>query len=143
MTLNVPLPKRTIIRLPIIKQGLREGLNYTQIGERCGVTEKTIDRDMTSWVNSGLFEQWLKTEFVELHEYARQANPIEAYKEISKIVGRMVTRKTEVKEEINVREEHAISITTNLSEYDSAIEEELTRILRANRNKQQVDTAIT
>lgn len=98
---NVPLPKKTALRLPKIKQGLREGLNYQQIAENCGVkSSQTIDRDMKAWVESGLFEVWLKTEFVELHEHARIANPLEAYKEIAKIVGRMVTRKTEVTEDI-------------------------------------------
>ena len=95
------LSTQTKIRLPTIKQGLREGFNYEQIGSKCGVTEKTIDRDMGDWVESGQFEIWLKTEFVELHNYTRKANPIEAYKQLSKIVGRMVTQKSEIKAEIN------------------------------------------
>jgi len=89
------LSKRTQIRLPTIKDGLRKGLNYDSISESCGVTSQTIDRDMKAWVQSGEFEVWLKTEFAELHGYAREANPMEAYKEIAKIVGRMVTRKVE------------------------------------------------
>jgi len=96
------LSRMTLQRLPAIKEGLREGLNRDQIGERCGVSEKTIDRDMKSWVESGLFEVWLKEEFVELHNYARTKNPIEAYKQIAKIVGRMVTHKAELKEQIDV-----------------------------------------
>ena len=98
---NVPLPHKTALRLPKIKQGLREGLTYDQIAELCGVkSSQTIDRDMKAWVESGLFEVWLKTEFVELHEYARQANPLEAYKNICKIVARMVTRKEEITQDI-------------------------------------------
>lgn len=97
---NVPLPTKTAIRLPKIKQGLREGLNYQQIAESCGLkSSQTIDRDMKAWVESGLFEVWLKTEFVELHEYMRTANPTEAYKNICKIIARMVTRKEEIKSE--------------------------------------------
>jgi hypothetical protein len=98
---NVPLPKKTILRLPKIKQGLRDGLNYDQIATNCGVkSSQTIDRDMKAWVESGLFEIWLKTEFVELHQHARVANPLEAYKEIAKIVARMVTRKEEITQDI-------------------------------------------
>ena len=98
---NVPLPKKTALRLPKIKEGLREGLNYQQIAESCGVkSSQTIDRDMKAWVESGLFEVWLKTEFVELHEYVRVANPVEAYRNISRIIGRMVTRKIDVTEDI-------------------------------------------
>jgi hypothetical protein len=94
------LPTQTRIRLPKIKDGLRNGLNYTKIGASCGVTSQTIDRDMKAWVESGDFEVWLKTEFAELHGYARTANPMEAYKEISKLVGKMVTRKIEAKTEV-------------------------------------------
>ena len=109
---NVPLPHKTTIRLPKIKQGLREGLNYQQIAESCGVkSAQTIDRDMKAWVESGLFEVWLKTEFVELHEHTRVANPLEAYKEIAKIVAKMVTRRTEVKQDIDIQEKQEVTFT--------------------------------
>ena len=98
---NVPLPKKTAFRLPKIKHGLREGWGYQQIAEYCGLkSSQTIDRDMKAWVESGDFELWLKTEFIELHEHVRVANPVEAYRNICKIVARMVTRKTEVTEDI-------------------------------------------
>lgn len=91
-------------RLPLIKQGLREGLNREQIGAHCRVTEKTIDRDMKAWVQSGLFEIWLKEEFLDLHNYARTADPITAYKEIARIIGKMVTRKVEAHTVEEIRE---------------------------------------
>lgn len=98
------LSRWTLKRLPIIKASLRKGLNRDQIGAACGVTEKTIDRDMRAWVDSGLFETWLKEEFLDLHNYARDADPIEAYKQVAKIVGRMVTRKVEAKHVEELRE---------------------------------------
>ena len=99
MTQNVPktsLSVHTLKRLPQIQQGLMEGLSREQIGETCKVTEKTIDRDMNAWVQSGFFEIWLKTEFVQLYYHEKTANTTEAFKEISRIVGRMVTQKHEV-----------------------------------------------
>ena len=51
-------------RLPNIKAGLLKGLNYTQIGEKCGVQEKTIDRDIAKWLESGDFETWIKAEWM-------------------------------------------------------------------------------
>ena len=111
MSQNEPLPHNTILRLPKIKHGLREGWNYDQIAEYCGLKNSvTIDRDMKAWVQSGQFEIWLKTEFVELHEHARIANPLDAYKEISKIVGKMVTRRTEVKQDIDIQEKQEVRI---------------------------------
>lgn len=98
---NVPLPKNTALRLPKIKQGLRDGLSYNQIAEVCGVkSSQTIDRDMKAWIESGLFETWLITEFVELHNHMRTADPAKAYDNICRIVSRMVTQKREINEEI-------------------------------------------
>jgi hypothetical protein len=117
MPQNVPLPTQTIIRLPKIKQGLREGLNYQKIADLCNVkSEKTIDRDMQAWVQSGDFEIWLKTEFVILHSHAVVADPIEAYKEIAKIVAKMVTQKREVLIDESVTETHNYNL--NYSEED-------------------------
>jgi chromatin segregation and condensation protein Rec8/ScpA/Scc1 (kleisin family) len=135
------LSTRTLKRIPIIKESLRKGLNREQIGEKCGVTEKTIDRDMKAWVESGLFEIWLKEEFIDLHNYARDADPITAYKEIARIVGRMVTRKIEAHtlEEIKVEEKH-VSIVGTLREYEEAIERAADQNLQAERARKQVDT---
>jgi len=113
---KMSLSQHTLKRLSTIQQGLREGLSREQIGANCKVTEKTIDRDMQEWVQSGLFEVWLKTEFVTLHSYAVGANPLEAYKEVAKIVARMVTQKRELKEEIT--ETKTVNYNVNYSEED-------------------------
>ena len=99
MSLSTP----TLRRLPKIKAGLLRGLNYTKIGTSCGVTEKTIDRDVRAWVDSGLFETWVKQEWMRLHGIIVKAYPELAYKELSRIVGRMVTRKIEKKEQVDIR----------------------------------------
>jgi type IV secretory pathway TrbF-like protein len=72
---------------------------------------------MQDWVQSGDFEIWLKTEFVILHSHAVVADPIEAYKEIAKIVAKMVTQKREVAIDENVTEKHIYQIN-NFSEED-------------------------
>ena len=91
-------------RLPNIKAGLLKGLNYTQIGEKCGVQEKTIDRDIAKWLESGDFETWIKAEWVRLHNIIIHEDPTEAYKQVSKILGRMVTRRVESKHTEEIRE---------------------------------------
>ena len=135
------LSTATLKRLPTIKESLRKGLNRTQIGLKCGVNEKTIDRDMKAWVQSGLFEIWLKEEFVDLHNYVRDDDPITAYKEIARIVGRMVTRKVEAHtiEELKVEEKH-VSIVGTLRDYEEALERAASRDFQANRARKQVDT---
>lgn len=93
------LTQQTLRRLPTIKASLLTGLNYVQIGKKCGVTEKTIDRDVKSWIESGDFETWIKEEWLRLHNQIIHDSPALAYKEISRLVGRMVTRKAEIKSE--------------------------------------------
>lgn len=102
------LSTKTLHRLPTIKQGIMEGLNRTKIGEKCGVTEKTIDRDVRAWVDSGLFEVWLKEEFLRLHSLISKTYPELAYKEVSRIIGRMVTRKVEAKTEYTKKVLHVM-----------------------------------
>jgi hypothetical protein len=102
---NVPLPKKTAIRLPKIKQGLRDGLNYDQIAANCGLkSSQTIDRDMKAWIESGLFEIWLITEYIETHYYMKNANKSKVYDNLTRIISRMVTQKRELKVEENIRE---------------------------------------
>lgn len=94
------LSTQTQKRLPTIKQGLLTGLNYENIGRKCGVTERTIDRDISNWVDSGQFETWIKEEWMRLHNIIVHEDPVEAYRQITKLVRRMVTQKVEAKEEI-------------------------------------------
>jgi DNA-binding transcriptional regulator LsrR (DeoR family) len=98
------LTTQTLKRLPYIQQGLHEGLNRQQIGQACGVTEKTIDRDMNAWVESGLFEIWIKKEFVETYPDIKREDKVLAFQEIAKLVGKMLTRKIERKEQIDIRQ---------------------------------------
>ena len=107
------LPTQTLKRIPQIKKGLLTGLNYQQIGDSVGVTEKTIDRDVKQWLNSGDFETWVKEEWVRLHTQIIHDNPTEAYKQISRIVGRMVTRKLEA-HSIDERRETHVFISAKL-----------------------------
>jgi DNA-binding transcriptional regulator LsrR (DeoR family) len=104
------LSTQTRIRLPKIQEGLRQGLTHDQIAENCGVTSRTIERDLDSWYESGEFETWLKAEFVELYEYVRTANPTIAFKELARLMGKMVTRKAEIKTESIIEEKKEVHI---------------------------------
>lgn len=98
------LSTQTLKRLPTIKAGLLKGLNYTQIGNKCGVTERTIDRDIKVWLESGQFETWIKEEWIRLHNLIIHEEPVEAYRQLTKILAKMVTRKAELKTTEEIRE---------------------------------------
>jgi len=96
------LTPQTRKRLPKIKAGLLKGDNYTIIGEACGVTEKTIDRDVKAWLQSGDFEDWLKTQWIELHGRILAEDPTEAYRQTSRLVTKMITQRQEIRTEGNL-----------------------------------------
>lgn len=93
------LSKQTLHRLPKIKAGLLEGFTYTEIGKSCGVTKRTIDRDMQAFATSGLLEAWVKTEWARMYGIIQQKEPVEAFRNLTKLLGKMVTRKIEAHSE--------------------------------------------
>lgn len=95
MSQNV-LSKQTLARLPHIKNGLIKGSTHDTIGKHCGVTEKTIDRDIDSWVKSGFFETWIKTEFLRLHPVMCKAYPELVYRELARLMGKMAVHRQEI-----------------------------------------------
>lgn len=122
------LSTQTLKRLPYIQQGIHEGLSREQIGESCGVTEKTIDRDMNSWVESGLFEVWIKKEFVETYPDIKKEDTVLAFQEIAKLVGKMLTRKIEKREQIEFREKVEIDLNV-FSDDEKSILDHAARLL--------------
>ena len=87
------LSTQTQRRLPTIKRHLLLGQSSQQIGECLGVTEKTIDRDIRAFIESGDFELWIKEEWIRLHNIIIHDNPEEAYRNITKLVSNMLTRR--------------------------------------------------
>jgi len=89
------LPEATRIRLPKIKTGLIEGKTSEQIAKECGVTRETIERDKHAWRQSGDFEDWIKEEWLRLHILIQEKDPVIAYKEITRLLGKTLTQKVE------------------------------------------------
>jgi len=106
------LSTQTLKRLPTIKHSLLTGLTTQQIGDKLGVTEKTIDRDLKAFRQSGEFEAWLKEEWMRLHHIIIKQNPTEAYKQITRLIGQTITRRIEARTEIEktVTTKHEINI---------------------------------
>ena len=94
------LTQQTLRRLPHIKEGLLKGATYDTIAQNLGVGHRTIDRDIQNWVNSGNFESWIKEEWLRLHNIILHEDPTEAYRNITKLVSHMLTRKIEHHEEV-------------------------------------------
>lgn len=130
-----PVKRREIIRENILDH------TYTEIATLCHCTIRTIKRDVQQWKREGGFEEFLLDEFFRSYPDMKANFPEKAFDRLCYLLGKTLTRKIEAHtlEEVKVEEKH-VNITANLTQYDNAIEEELNRILRANRSKQSVDT---
>jgi hypothetical protein len=96
---------------------------------------------MRGWIESNLFETWIKEEFVETYPDIKKEDKGLAFQEIAKLVGKMLTRKIERKEQIELSQKVEVNVTSNLQQYESLIAEELNRTLHANSATKQVDPA--
>jgi hypothetical protein len=132
------LSHQTQQRLPHIKAGLLRGDSYTTIGHACGVTDKTIDRDMHAFVTSDAFWTWIKEEYLRLHAVVVHENPTAALTNLSRLVAKMIPQRLEAHtvEELKIDEQHV----TIIADYTSAIESAAKRDLQALRAEQQMDT---
>lgn len=80
-------------RLPTIIEGLFNGKTYDEIAKDCGVTRRTIERDIASWRASGGFEDELQNEWFQVHAKVKQENLIEVYRRLTYLLGRTMTQK--------------------------------------------------
>jgi hypothetical protein len=126
------LSRQTLNRLPKIKRGFIRGSTYEQMAISCGVHHRTIERDVQSWVDSGLFETWIKQEFLRLHPKAVKKDLLKAYDNICKLVGKMLTRKIETKTELKGEIKHRTDINILLQKYETIVERATNRNLQEN-----------
>jgi len=128
------LSEPTRRRLPRIKKGLINGLTIGQIADICKVTEKTIDRDLNKFRASPLFEEWLREEWQRLHYIIINENPVEAYRQLTRLLGQTFTRKIEALS-IQKIEQH---VTIDVSENEDEILSKAARILTRKRKSQSI-----
>jgi len=137
------LSRQTQVRLPKIQKALFQEKTMQEIAEICKVSDKTIDRDMKAWVDSGEFELWLKEEWLRVYIDIKKIKPIIAFEALNNLVGKMLTRKIERKEQIELSQKVEVNVTSNLQQYESLITEELNRTLQTDSARKQVDPAPT
>lgn len=94
------LPYHTRKRLPLIIDGLLAGKNYEQIAHDCGLkSPKTIQRDLERWRDRGGLESFLQNEWLRMHGKVKQLDPIEAHRQLTRLLGRTLTQKVKAEVE--------------------------------------------
>ena len=98
-------PKQHLIRIGKIKHYLLDGRNLTEIAGLCGVSRRTIYRDIEAWVDTGDFEAWLAQEWLHIHQCVKQKDLKEVYRQLSGMMKRRMKQKVEadVKETIIIQ----------------------------------------
>jgi len=132
------LPRQTQIRLPKIQKALIDEKTIQEIADICKVSDKTIDRDMKAWVDSGDFETWLKEEWLRVYVDIKKMKPIVAFEALNNLVGKMLTRKIERKEQIEVSEKVEIDLSV-FSDDEKSILDRAARVLEK-KSKRKPDS---
>jgi len=86
-------------RLEILKRELLLGSTHEEIAEICGVSRKTIERDIRKWELTGGFEDWIRREFKDLFVGISETDEPLAFREMSKLAARTMVQKSEAKVE--------------------------------------------
>lgn len=89
-------------RLEVIQKELPKGTTHEEIARLCGVTRRTIERDIAEWRAEGGFERWLQDEFFRLHDKVRSDDEKTAYKVIARLLERTLKQKVEAQVEAGV-----------------------------------------
>lgn len=88
------LPPNTRKRLPKIIAGLLAGRTHDQVAADCAVkNRKTIERDIELWAQNGGLEKWLQQEWMKIHGKIADQDPIEAYRQLTKLLSKTMTQR--------------------------------------------------
>lgn len=87
------LPQPPLRRRQIIKENTASHTN-AEIARICGVTERTIDRDIAEMKESGEWTEWLEATLLDLMRDG-ELSDAEKFREIAKLYGKTLTTKSE------------------------------------------------
>ena len=82
-----------------IRELLPLGKTYQEIADVCGVTERTIRRDIKEWQDEGGFEEWLLNEFFRLHGAKGEGDWKTRYRVVSRLLEKTLKQKIEAEVE--------------------------------------------
>lgn len=108
-----PQQRRLIIKENIFKT------NYQGLANLCGVTKRTIIRDVNQWRQDGGFEESLIDEFVSTYPNIKQQFPDKAFDRLCYLIGRQMTRKIDIRKE--VKTEHKTEVSVLIEKYETVI----------------------
>lgn len=91
---------------------------------------------MTRWVQTPDFTNWLREEWIRLHTITITKEPIEAYRQVTKLLAKSMISRAEIKSEH--REEITERITIDATRDEDEVLSEAARILTRKRRSQSI-----
>lgn len=85
-----PKKRREIIRDNILFH------TYEDIASKCGVSKRTIIRDINKWKSEGGFDQFLIKEFFELYSLEKRENPSRALDRVIMLMTKRMENRPEL-----------------------------------------------
>jgi len=114
MSQNITLSAKDRRDIELIKPMLLDGKNQLDMSLKLDLRRETVNRKIARWVQTPDFEVWLKTAWLDKY---RNVDDDKAFDALTKLLGKMVTRKAEIKAEINENiTEIKVSIVDNTTD---------------------------
>jgi len=135
MSQNVTLSRKDLIDIEKIKPMLLDGKSQLEMSVKLKLRRETVNRKIARWVQTRDFEIWLKTAWVEKYQKVDDRTAFDA---LTKLLGKMVTQKREITEQVDVREHIKIDMNV-LSDDDKSILDRAARLLESKGAKRSSD----
>jgi len=97
MSQNVTFTSKDKVDIEKIKQMLIEHKTQLDMSRELGLRRETVNRKIHRWVQTDDFENWLKTAWLQQYQ---NVDSTEAFRALTSLVGKMLTRKIEAKAEL-------------------------------------------
>lgn len=125
MSQNVTLSPKDKADIEKIKLMLLERKTQEEMAKELSLRRETVNRKIRRWVQTEDFETWLKTAWLERYAKVDDAKAFEA---LTQLVGKMLTRKIEKKEQIAIAEKFEIDLNV-FNDDEKSILDRAARIL--------------
>ncbi len=125
MSQNLTFSAKDRADIEKIKPMLLDGKTQLDMSLSLKLRRETVNRKIARWVQTPDFEVWLKTAWVEKYQKVDDETAFDA---LTKLLGKMVTQKREVTEQVDIKEHIEINMNV-LTDDDKSILDKAARIL--------------
>ena len=117
MSQNITLSAKDRADIEKIKPMIMDNKTQLDMSLALNLRRETVNRKIQRWVQTPDFEIWLKTAWLVKYQTVDDKTAFDA---LTKLLGKMVTHKTEVKQDIDIHEKTEVILLDDFSEDEKA-----------------------